>query len=54
MKLLPGWRDKMIKVTVSREARRDLVNIHQYILEELEILKQQTGLFMSFDPLLKI
>ena len=36
MKLLPGWRDKMIKVTVSREARRDLVNIHQYISVELE------------------
>ena len=26
----------MIKVTVSREARKDLVNIHQYISEESE------------------
>jgi len=26
----------MIRVTVSREARRDLVNIHKYISEELE------------------
>ena len=26
----------MIKVTVSKEARKDLVNIHRYISEELE------------------
>ena len=36
MKPSQGWRAKMIKVTVSKEARKDLVNIHRYISEELE------------------
>ena len=36
MKPSQGWRAKMIKVTASKEARKDLVNIHRYISEELE------------------
>ena len=36
MKPSQGWSAKMIKVTVSKEARKDLVNIHRYISEELE------------------
>ena len=55
MKPSQGWRAKMIKVTVSKEARKDLVNIHRYLSEELEPPpKQQRELFMNSAQPLKI
>ena len=46
MKRLLDWRSDMARVTVSKEARNDLVSIRDYICDELCNPTQRSGFLL--------